>query len=104
MFAATEIEPTQSPEELVNELAEQREESLALLAGLAGRGTPPTIWHPVHGDITLDQVLNGWAAHDLQHMVQAEEALMQPLIRRSGYLRSVFADHDLERKAGGASG
>jgi hypothetical protein len=102
--AATEIEPTRSSEELVTELAEQREENLALLAGLAGRGTPLTIRHPMHGDITLSQVLNGWAAHDLQHTVQAEEALMQPRISRSGYLRSVFADHDLEKKASGSNG
>jgi uncharacterized damage-inducible protein DinB len=105
-FAAVAIDPSRSPEELVATLAAQREETLALLAGLEGLtrdGAMPTMQHPERGEFTLQQTLNGVAAHDLQHTVQAEEALMQPFIHRSGYLRVVFADHDLETKASAAS-
>jgi hypothetical protein len=41
------------------------------------------------------------AAHDLNHTVQAERALMQPFIAGSGPWRTagVFADHDLGEAA-----
>ena len=38
---------------------------------------------------------NEWAAHDLMHTVQAERALLQPLIGGSGPWRLYFKDHDV---------
>ena len=43
--------------------------------------------------IPLHVVLSTWAAHDLQHTVQAEEALMQAFIPGTGPLGFRFADH-----------
>src|SRR5262249_14799398 len=97
-FAFPEREEGRGPDELLAALAEQREANLALLDGLAGVELSRAIRHPRNGDVTLEHLINGWAAHDLQHTVQAEEALMQPFIRRSGFARRAFADHDVEAK------
>jgi hypothetical protein len=46
-------------------------------------------------------MVHEWAAHDLNHTVQAERALMHPFIAGSGPWRTagVFADHDLGEAA-----
>ena len=44
-------------------------------------------------------LLNLWTAHDLQHTVQAEEALMQVFIPGTGHWRWEFTDHDVEVRA-----
>jgi hypothetical protein len=59
-----------------------------------------TLPHPGFGDITPGQLLSGCCAHDLQHTVQAEVALMQPFLPASGIWRGVFADQDVEARAG----
>ena len=51
--------------------------------------------HAELGHVTLAQFLNEWAAHDFNHTVQAERAIMQPFISGSGPWRFYFADHDL---------
>jgi hypothetical protein len=45
--------------------------------------------------VPLRVVLSTWTAHDLQHTVQAEEALMQAFIPGTGPFRFRFADHDI---------
>jgi hypothetical protein len=50
------------------------------------------------GVVTLGEMLYEWAAHDLNHTVQAEKALMQPFIAGSGLWRGYFRDHDMEVK------
>jgi hypothetical protein len=45
------------------------------------------------GTVTLRQMLNEWAAHDLMHTVQAERALMQPFIDACGPWQRSFLDH-----------
>ena len=49
--------------------------------------------------MTLGELLHEWAAHDLNHTVQAERALMQPLIQGSGPWQLYFADHKLSPDA-----
>ncbi len=51
--------------------------------------------HATLGMMTMEEVLSSWAAHDLNHTVQAERAVMQPLIMGSGALRFRFKDHDV---------
>jgi hypothetical protein len=53
-----------------------------------------TAGHPELGQVTLREMLNEWAAHDLMHTVQAERALMQPFVVGSGKWRGTFAAHD----------
>lgn len=81
-------------------LAERREATRQALAGLTAADTVRTVRHPERGEMALGELLNAWVAHDLQHTVQAEEALMQPLIAGAGYLRPIFADHDTAARTG----
>ena len=98
--APREPDPEGSPRELLALLEAERAETLALLAGLSTADLERTAHHPeYHEDITLRQHLNVWAAHDLQHTVQAEEALMQAFIPSTGPWRGEFATHDVERRA-----
>jgi hypothetical protein len=43
-------------------------------------------------------MLNEWVAHDFNHTIQAQRALMQPFIPTSGPWRHYFIDHDLAPK------
>jgi hypothetical protein len=82
---------------LVLEFSRLREESLHLLDDITPADYPRQARHSELGMVTLEQMLNQWAAHDLNHTVQAERALMQPFIRASGPWRKYFTDHIIER-------
>jgi hypothetical protein len=85
------------PGEMAREFAALREQSLALLAQLTAADLSRSARHAELGPVTLGDMLHEWAAHDLNHTVQAERALMQPFIAGSGPWRTAgfFADHDL---------
>lgn len=72
-----------------------RAESLALLVTLTEADLERTSRHAELGIVTLRELLNEWAAHDLMHVVQAERAIMQAFIPSSGPWRPFFADHDV---------
>jgi len=86
-----------TPRELATAMASERGENLALLRGLTPADLERSSRHPEYGMVTLRVVLNTWAAHDLQHMVQAEEALMQAFIPGTGPFRFRFADHEVRK-------
>ena len=77
------------------------EESLALLAQLTPADLARTARHAELGPVTLGDMIHEWAAHDLNHTVQAERALMQPFIAGCGPWRTAgyFADHDVGEPA-----
>src|SRR5919197_2351433 len=83
-----------TPRELVAAFAAERRANEALLAGLTPGDLERTSYHPEFGTVTLSMLVNLWAAHDLQHTVQAELALMQAFIPGIGPWRYEFADHD----------
>jgi hypothetical protein len=85
------------PAEMAHEFAALREQSLALLAEVTPADLTRSARHAELGPVTLGDMMHEWAAHDLNHTVQAERALMQPFIAGSGPWRSAgyFADHDL---------
>jgi uncharacterized damage-inducible protein DinB len=85
----------QTPEQLVAEFVHRRQESLALLAQVKDGDLKRTAQHPKFGTVTLGQLLHTWAAHDLNHTVQAERALIQPFMLGSGPWRSFFRDHEI---------
>lgn len=93
---ATPITDATDPAVLTERLATQRRDSLALLATLRDEDLDRTSRHVELGPVTLRELLNEWAAHDMMHMVQAERAVMQLFIPASGPWRFYFADHDLE--------
>jgi uncharacterized damage-inducible protein DinB len=84
-----------TPSQLVAEFARHRAENLALLERVTPDILDRKARHAELGPVTLAQFLNEWAAHDFNHTVQAERAIMQPFISGSGPWRFYFADHDL---------
>ena len=81
--------------EAVAALTADRESNLAILRSLVPADLERSGRHPEYGLVPLHVVLNTWAAHDLQHTVQAEEALMQAFIPGTGPFRFRFADHEV---------
>jgi hypothetical protein len=89
-----------SPNELLREFVALRQHHLAVVSGLAPEDLNRSSYHPEYQvDISLRNLLDLWAAHDLQHTVQAEEAMMQVFIPGTGPWRPEFADHDLAQIA-----
>lgn len=79
---------------LAGEFTRLRASSLALLDGLSAEDLDWRGRHAELGPVTMRELLNEWAGHDLMHLVQAERALMQAFIPGSGPWRGYFADHD----------
>ncbi len=78
---------------LTNEFQLLRQSSLALLETLVPSDLNRTARHAELGPVSLGQLLNEWAAHDLDHTIQAERALMQPFIRGCGPWQTYFASN-----------
>lgn len=83
-----------SPAELAREFASLRQTSLALLERVTPDDFSRSAEHSEFGTITLGQLLHEWAAHDLNHTIQAEQAIMQPFIQGCGPWRVYFRDHE----------
>jgi hypothetical protein len=79
--------------ELAEEFAGLRQDSLKALAGIGVVDFGRTARHQELGPVTLGQMVHEWAAHDLNHTVQAERALMQPFIGGCGPWQKYFSDH-----------
>lgn len=73
--------------------SELRRASLAALDGLSAGDLERRARHAELGVVTLGELIDEWAAHDLNHTVQAERALMQPFILGSGPWQVYFKDH-----------
>ncbi|MEO8288582.1 MAG: DinB family protein [Chloroflexota bacterium] len=87
-----------TPAQLAAEFARYRTENLALLEQVTPAHLQRTAVHTALGPVTLEDMLNQWAAHDLNHTVQGERAIMQAFIQGSGPWRHYFIDHDLAAK------
>jgi hypothetical protein len=85
-----------TPQALVAEFVRLRRESLAALEKIGPADLERKARHARLGPVTLGQMVNEWVAHDLNHTMQAEEALMQPFIRASGPWQVFFAKHVIE--------
>jgi hypothetical protein len=94
-FDPRDPDPEGTPGEVAMALAAERGENLAVLSGLAPGDLERASRHPEYGPVALRVLLNAWVAHDLQHTVQAEEALMQAFIPGTGPFRFRFADHEV---------
>jgi len=86
----------------------ERRRTVAAFARIGAEDLERAAYHPAFDStVTLRELLNLWAAHDLQHTVQAEEALMQAFIPGTGVWRSWLrrprragADRGLSRSDG----
>jgi hypothetical protein len=83
-----------APSQLAAAFASARQESLILLTHVTDNDLGRTKQHPKLGTVTLAEMLHTWAAHDLNHTIQAERALMQPFMLDCGPWRSFFRDHE----------
>jgi uncharacterized damage-inducible protein DinB len=70
-----------STQEILDAFVSLRRQTVQELDVLTSDDLNRSSFHPEYGvNITLGQLLSHWAAHDLLHIVQAEEALMQAFI------------------------
>jgi hypothetical protein len=89
--------PEQTTRDILAAFVALRRESVRTLASLTPDDLSQTIFHPEYRvDVSLGELLDLWAAHDLMHTVQAEEALMQAFIPGSSVWRPEFAEHDVD--------
>jgi hypothetical protein len=88
---------TQDPKQLSEEFLQLRRSSLIELDKVTLNDISRTSRHSELGIVTLEELLHEWAAHDLMHTVQAERAMLQPLILGSGPWRPYFQDHDVSQ-------
>jgi uncharacterized protein YqcC (DUF446 family) len=91
---AQEPRTGEAPAALVAEFARLRAAALATLDQLTEDDLARTVTHPELGPVTLGQLLYTWAAHDLNHTIQAERALIQPFMDGCGPWRVFFQDHE----------
>ena len=89
--------PDLTASQLAEAFAEARDAGLAALGEVRVQDLPRTARHSTLGIMTLSETLHAWAAHDLNHTVQAERAIMQPFIAGSGALAFRFVDHLAKR-------
>ncbi len=82
-----------SPAAIAEAFASQRAASLLRLDRFRPTDFSLHAGHAELGPVTLEQMINEWAAHDLNHTVQAERALMQPFLRECGPWQKYFSDH-----------
>ena len=78
--------------DLATEFAQRRDESLTVLSAINTADLAREVRHSALGRVTLEEMVHQWAAHDLQHTLQAERAVMQPFIHGSGPWRVYYAD------------
>ncbi len=97
---STPITADTDPAALAERHAALRAQSLALLSSVTQADLDRSAHHAEFGPVTLRDLLNEWAAHDLMHLIQAERAVMQAFIPSSGPWRPSFADHDVARPSG----
>lgn len=87
------LDRQKSPIEYAQEFQHLRGVSLEELEGVSDSDLSRKAVHAELGEVTLDEMLHEWAAHDLMHTVQAERALMQPFIEGCGPWSPYFTDH-----------
>ena len=92
----TRLSSAPSPLEMTGQFTRLRKESLASLSAITPDDLKRRARHSTLGMVSLDEMMHNWAAHDLNHTVQAERAVMQPFIRGSGPWQGYFQDHLLK--------
>ena len=89
----TPLSATPSPLEMAARFTRLRKDSLTSLAVITPDDLKRRARHAELGMVSLGEMIHEWAAHDLNHTVQAERAIMQPFILGSGPWQVFFQDH-----------
>jgi hypothetical protein len=92
----TPLTDAMSATALADEFATLRAKNISLVKRLTPDDLPKQAHHEELGTVSLKNLLGEWGAHDLMHLVQAEQALMQPFITASGPWQVYFTDHALQ--------
>ncbi len=82
-----------TPVQLALDFSVKRSAGLTALNTLKPADLDNTSHHAELGLVSLLQMVNEWAAHDLNHTMQAERALMQPFIEGCGAWMVYFKQH-----------
>jgi hypothetical protein len=93
--SSTSDSPHVSALELVAQFEALRTETLEVLEQVKEEHFDIQIVHPRMGVMTLHNMLSYWGGHDLMHLIQIEQAVMQPFIPDSGPWQINFAKHIL---------
>jgi hypothetical protein len=89
----TKLKGNITPLQLTLDFSVKRSASLTAIKMLKPSDLERTSHHAELGLVTLLQMVNEWAAHDLNHTMQAERALMQPFIDGCGSWVVYFKQH-----------
>ena len=89
----TKLNAQLSSSELAAEFSRLRAESLQALSRIQLGDLKLKARHQELGIVAMGEMLHEWAAHDLNHTIQAERAIMQPFIRGCGPWQKYFSDH-----------
>lgn len=89
----TKLKGSVTPVQLALDFTVKRSSGLTALKKIKPTDLDRTSHHAELGLVTLLQMVNEWAGHDLNHTMQAERALMQPFIDGCGAWSVYFKDH-----------
>jgi len=79
--------------DLAKEFDRLRAGSIKILSGIKPDELSRKARHQELGIVSLEEMLNEWAGHDLMHTVQGERAIMQLFIGGCGPWKKYFSDH-----------
>lgn len=82
-----------TPAAMAAEFEVLRLQNLKLLESVTEADLTRQLRHSELGMVTLGEMLHEWAGHDLMHLVQAEQAMMQPFIAGCGAWQRYFVAH-----------
>lgn len=86
-----------NPVALAQQFAETRAQNLHLLDEISPDDLERSATHAELGNVSLGNLLHEWGGHDLMHLVQAEQALMQPFIDGCGAWDVYFTAHKAQK-------
>lgn len=82
-----------SPKDLAKEFEILRAKNLTILSKVQEKDLSRKAKHQELGIVSLGEMINEWAGHDLMHTVQGERAVMQVFIEGCGPWKYLFAAH-----------
>ena len=85
--------PEASSYQLASEFDRLRTDSLKILSQVKPYELSRKAMHQELGMVSLEELINHWAGHDLMHTIQAEKAILQLFIAGCGPWKPYFSDH-----------
>ena len=89
----THLSQVPLPLEMTARFASLRRQSLEALRAMTPADFIRRVRHSELGLVSLAEMVQEWAAHDLDHTMQAEKAVMQPFILACGPWQAYYESH-----------